>query len=313
MTEEKGLDPSIADKIGEYVRQKGSEELLQSLQSDTTLAANESAAKGLSDISLLFGYLKRWAVLPKMSLDMSLARGLDYYTGVIYEVVTEGSAPTPATTSTKAAVRASKKSKAANGDADEDRSADPSVGVGSVAAGGRYDDLVGMFSGKQQIPCVGISFGVDRIFSIIKSRLASEPGAGPVRSNEVDVYVMALGGGKDFTGLLDERMEVCRRLWDARVKAEFSWKVKPKLQAQFKAAEQGGVPFAIIIGDEEWAKGQVKIKELGLEEGHPEKDGVVVDLGKLEAEVWSRLSKKAKQTKETSSEMLGDVKALSLE
>ena len=43
--------------------------------------------------------------------------------------------------------------------ADEDRSDDPSVGIGSVAAGGRYDGLVGMFSKKSQIPCVGISFG----------------------------------------------------------------------------------------------------------------------------------------------------------
>jgi histidyl-tRNA synthetase len=75
-----------------------------------------------------------------------------------------------------------------------------------------------MFSGKQQIPCVGISFGVDRIFSITKARMAADKDAERVRSNEVDVYVMALGFSKGFTGLLKERMEVCRVLWDAGIK-----------------------------------------------------------------------------------------------
>jgi len=135
---------------------------------------------------------------------------------------------------------------------------------------------------------VGVSFGVDRIFSIIKSRMEADKGAASLRSNEVDVYVMAFGG-KGFTGLLKERMEVCRTLWDAGIKAEYSWKVKPKLPAQFKAAEAGGVPFAIILGEGELENGQVKVKEMGLPEGHPEKDGVLVDQSKLVDEVKKRL------------------------
>jgi histidyl-tRNA synthetase len=173
---------------------------------------------------------------------------------------------------------------------DEDRSNDPTVGVGSVAAGGRYDNLVGMFSGKQQVPCVGISFGVERIFSITKQRLAADAQAAPIRSNEVDVYVMAFGG-KGFDGLLTQRMQIARKLWDAGIKAEFSWKVKPKLPAQFKAAEVNGVPFAVVIGDEELKAGKCKIKEMGLPEGHPEKEGVMVDLDNLENEVKARLNK----------------------
>ena len=107
--------------------------------------------------------------------------------------------------------RAAKKEKAS--EFDEDRSNDPSVGVGSVAAGGRYDELVGMFSGKSQIPCVGISFGVDRIFSITKARMEADKNAASVRSNEIDVFVMAFG-----KGFLTERMEVCKILWDAGIK-----------------------------------------------------------------------------------------------
>jgi len=285
MTEDKGLDGEVADKIGEYVVLKGGRDILEKLRSDEKLVANGSAKQGLEDIELLFGYLESFEVLDRISFDMSLARGLDYYTGVIYEVVTEGSAPQ----TSEGQKQAGKKAKKVP-EGEEDRSNDPSIGVGSVAAGGRYDNLVGMFSGKQQVPCVGISFGVERIFSITKQRLAADASAAAIRSNEVDVYVMAFGG-KGFDGLLKERMQVARKLWDAGIKAEFSWKVKPKLPAQFKAAEINGVPFAVILGDEELAAGKCRIKELGLPEGHPEKDGVLVELKNVDQEVKSRLNR----------------------
>ncbi len=213
MTEEKNLEPDVADKIGEYVSQKGSVDLLSTLRSNTTLSANAAAAKGLEELDLLFTYIKAFGVADVISFDLSLARGLDYYTGVIFEVVTEGSAPS--SNEGQKVQRTAKKEKSK--DFDEDRSSDPSLGIGSIAAGGRYDELVGMFSGKAQIPCVGISFGVDRIFSITKARMEAEKGTSSVRSNEVDVYVMAFGG-KGFTGLLNERMNISRMLWDAGVK-----------------------------------------------------------------------------------------------
>lgn len=294
MTEEKGLDGEVADRIGEYVVLKGSKELLQKLQADEKLNASASAKQGLEDIALLFLYLETFNVLPRISFDMSLARGLDYYTGVIYEVITEGSAP-QTSEGQKLQQVGKKESKPKKGpsniDGEEDRSNDPSVGVGSVAAGGRYDNLVSMFSGKSQIPCVGISFGVERIFSITKQRLAADAAAAAqLRTNEVDVFVMAFGG-KGFDGLLPQRMEVARRLWDAGVKAEFSWKVKPKLPQQFKAAEVNGVPFAVILGEEELKAGKCKIKEMGLPEGHAEKDGVLVEMANLEKEVKDRIAK----------------------
>ena len=99
-------------------------------------------------------------------------------------------------------------------------------------------------------------------------------------------------GGKGFTGLLKERMQVLKTLWDAGVKAEFAYKQKPKFQAQFKSAEQNGVPFAVILGEDEQAQGKVKVKEMGLPEGHPEKDGVMVNLSDLVAEVRERIRKK---------------------
>lgn len=288
MTEDKGLDPVVADKIGEFVRLKGGEDLLTKLLSNETLTANPSAQKGLEDMRLLFSYLSVFNVMDKISFDMSLARGLDYYTGVIYEIVTEGSAP-PANAADGHAPdkKDKKKKKAANGE-DDDRSDDPSVGVGSIAAGGRYDELVGMFSGKGQVPCVGVSFGVERIFSLTKKRMAEDAAAKEVRLTETDVFVMAFGG-KGFTGLLPERMDIAKTLWDAGIKAEFTWKAKPKLPAQFKQAETNGVPFVVILGEDELKAGKVKIKQMGLLEGHAEKEGVMVEKADLVAEVRKRL------------------------
>ncbi|WYZ34942.1 hypothetical protein EsH8_I_001218 [Colletotrichum jinshuiense] len=285
MTEEKGLAEEVADKIGEWVVLKGKQDLLRKLQRDEKLAANASMKAGMADLELLFNYLEAFGALDRVSFDLSLARGLDYYTGVIYEVVTEGSAPSTAPDANDKTVKSKKKSKSKDKD-DEDRSDDPSVGVGSVAAGGRYDNLVGMFSGKTQIPCVGVSFGIERIFSITKARMQAES---ETPQSTVDVFVMSLGSK---AGLLKERLEVCSRLWDAGVKAELLYKVKPKLPPQFKAAESNATPFAVILGDDEVQKGVVRIKELGLPEGHPQKDGELVDMASLVPEVQKRLSRK---------------------
>ena len=300
MVEEKKLEGSVADRIEGYVTRKGGRELLETLRKDEELMANANAKAGVEEMALLTDYLAAFEVLDqKISFDMSLARGLDYYTGVIFEVVTEGSAPVAANAgggkTAQNVQRSSKKEKKV--DADEDRSDDPSVGVGSVAAGGRYDNLVERFLPKAQMPCVGISFGVDRIFSITKARMEREKQLETMRASETDVYVMAFGG-KGFDGMLPQRMGVCKTLWDAGIKAEFSYKLKPKLPAQFKAAESASVPLAVILGEDEQAAGKVKIKEMGLPEGHPEKDGVLVEMKDLAAEVKKRLTLKAETTGE---------------
>lgn len=93
MVEEKNLSVEAADKIGEYVKHKGGRDLLELLKKDEVLMANANAAAGLKDMETLFDYLEVFDVMDKMSFDLSLARGLDYYTGIIYEAVTEKSAP----------------------------------------------------------------------------------------------------------------------------------------------------------------------------------------------------------------------------
>lgn len=101
--------------------------------------------------------------------------------------------------------------------------------------------------------------------------------AAEVRPNKTDVFVMAFGG-KGFDGMLKERMRICDQLWEAGISTELLHKAKPKLQArkfishrtqrkfpkadnaiaEFKAAETNKIPFAVILGQEELAAGQVK-------------------------------------------------------
>lgn len=286
MVEEKELSEEIADRIWKFVQLKGGKDIIEELRKNDQVIANGRLKQGLEDMELLFDYLEAFDILGRVEFNLSLARGLDYYTGVIYEVVTEGSAPST-DTGQKLQKKAKKEKKSGP---DDDRSDDPSVGVGSVAAGGRYDELVGMFSGKGQIPCVGISFGVDRIFSITKARMEADKSTPSVRSTEVDVFVMAFGG-KGFTGMLKERLQVAKLLWNAGIKTEFAYKEKAKFQTQFKQAEQAGIPFAVVLGEDEQAQGKVKIKELGLPAGHPEKDGVLVALADLVSEIKARIDR----------------------
>ena len=209
MVEDKKLDPEVADRIWEYVQRRGGEDVLEGLRKDNESINNKNLSKGIEDMERLFAYLKVYGTMDKIDFDLSLARGLDYYTGVIFEVVTEGSAP-PATPSQKSQ-RSSKKDKV--NDFEQDQSNDPSVGIGSIAAGGRYDGLVGMFSGKA-IPCVGIAFGLDRIFSVMKARMEAQEAAERIRTNKVDVFVMAFGSN----GFTNERIEVFTMLRAANIK-----------------------------------------------------------------------------------------------
>ena len=270
MVEDKGLDGAVADKIGTYVQRHGGRDLLAQLQQDAELTQNARATEGLADMELLFQYLDVYQIMDRISFDLSLARGLDYYTGLIYEVVTAASAPPGFGANAALAPAAPKPKQKKDGEEEIDESA---VGVGSIAAGGRYDNLVGMFSGSKKpdaVPCVGVSVGVERVFSILMQRIRDAQARGErtaVRQKEVEVFVMSMGDG-----LLLERMQVCKMLWDSGIKAEFLYKKKPKLQAQFAVVDKEQIPFAVMLAPGEWAQGTVRVKQqLGKEESGNDK------------------------------------------
>lgn len=92
----------------------------------------------LKELRLLGEYVDAMGISERVKLDMSLVRGLDYYTGMIFEAGIVGGE-------------------------------EANLGLGSIAAGGRYDNLIGMF-GKNQIPAAGGSLGIERIFNILEER-----------------------------------------------------------------------------------------------------------------------------------------------
>ena len=291
MCEEKGQTEETADKIGEYVKLNGSlREISEILSKDDKIMNNEKTKQGLEELNLLTDYLEAFDVAHYITFDLSLARGLDYYTGVIYEAVTAASAPpkNAADLKKKAAEKQAKNKK--KNDSTEDEDASAFVGVGSIVAGGRYDNLVNMFSeasGKKanKIPCVGLSFGVERLFSLIKQR---ESLAKNIRPTSTQVFVMAFGGGKDWTGYLPERMKVAKTLWDAGIETEYVYKSKVNPRKQFDAADKCGCPLAVILGKEEYAEGKLRVKRLGPE--FADDDGELIDIENLIPLVQEKLS-----------------------
>ncbi|XP_020860839.1 histidine--tRNA ligase, cytoplasmic isoform X2 [Phascolarctos cinereus] len=233
MVEEKGLAPEVADHIGAYVKQHGGVSLVEQLLQDPKLSQNKQAQEGLRDLKLLFEYLTLFGITEKISFDLSLARGLDYYTGVIYEAVLLQTTA---------------------------RQGEEPLGVGSVAAGGRYDGLVGMFDPKgRKVPCVGLSVGVERIFSIVEQRMeASEE---KVRTTETQVLVAAAQ-----KKLLEERLKLVAELWDRGIKAELLYKKNPKLLTQLQYCEETGIPLVAIIGEQELKDGVVKLRSVASRE-----------------------------------------------
>ena len=227
MVEEKGLDPSAADKIKKYVKVKsrGGKETLAMLQADDAMMNNKRAREGIDEMETLLNFCRLYQCDQNVSFDLSLARGLDYYTGVIYEAVMVGQ------------------------------------DVGSVAGGGRYDYLVSMFSKKKNspAPCVGVSIGIERLFAIVKRKSDEKNGQitsfSSIRENPCDVLVASAG-----KKLVDARIAICGELWGAAIRCEMICKANPKILSQFQHAEKNRIPWIIVVGQSELEEGVVKIR-----------------------------------------------------
>ncbi|XP_015667088.1 histidine--tRNA ligase, cytoplasmic [Protobothrops mucrosquamatus] len=229
MVGEKGLAPEIADHIGEYVRLHGGLSLIEQLLQDPKLSQNKLAREGLEEVKQLFKYLDLFGISDQISFDLSLARGLDYYTGVIYEAILLQ---------------------------EPNDHVEESVGIGSVAGGGRYDGLVGMFDPKnRKVPCVGVSIGIERVFSIMEQKMeASEE---KIRTTETQVLVASAQ-----KKLLEERLKLVSELWDSGIKAEILYKKNPKLLNQLQYCEETGIPLVAILGEQELKDGVVKLRDV---------------------------------------------------
>jgi len=208
------INPEQAEQLLAMLSLKGnSEEILQELAQK--LNTSHKAKQGIQDLQKVLSFVNAMQYsTQRIQIDITLARGLSYYTGIIIEV------------------------KANN------------VQMGSILGGGRYDKLVGMFSGKD-ITAVGISFGVDRIYDVLK-----EKNLLPVHTATAQVLVTQFN-----EVLLSNSLNILSALRKAGISAELYPEPK-KIAKQFEYADKRGIPYVVIVGESEIQSGIYGLKEL---------------------------------------------------
>ena len=210
----KGIDQNAVDKLQPVLFMQGSsrEKLQQMAQ---LIGDNETGAKGISEMQTLFDYLESMHLDLNFELDLTLARGLNYYTGAIFEV------------------------KAIE------------VQMGSICGGGRYDDLTGIF-GMPGVSGVGISFGADRIYDVMK-----ELNLFPEKSESSTAVLFV-----NF-GLVEERhcLPLLADLRKAGINAEI-YPEADKMKKQMKYADQKKITFVVLAGETEIQTGRLTVKNM---------------------------------------------------
>ncbi len=181
------------------------------------VGGHDGGALGVENLRQIVEYAEAYGVADRIKIDPSLARGLSYYTGAIMEI----SVPDLA---------------------------------GSLGGGGRYDNLVGMFSGKD-IPACGFSLGLERIIVVMAERGMFPENLG---SAAADVLV-TLWNEESVRDSLAFAAELRRSAPSLRVDV---YPDADKLGKQLKYASALGVPFVVVIGDDERARGEVALKDM---------------------------------------------------
>lgn len=217
-----GLSATAIGLIKQYLELTGTnEEMMQALLRLTN--QHPLAKAGSDDLHFLHSF-GPWPAGVQVITNLSLARGLSYYTGTILEV------------------KARKAS------------------MGSIGGGGRYDNLTGLF-GLPNIPGVGISFGVDRIYDVMEQLdlFAAIP------ATETEVIFLNLGEQESLVAY-----KLMQQLRQQGIRCEI-YPEAAKMDKQLKYCDKRKVPFAMIIGNNEIEQGVVKIKNLrtGEQSIHP--------------------------------------------
>lgn len=220
MCSEKGLDDAVADSIGTYVSRSGDSTLLSELLS-SDIASNSDGKRGLEELQLLYKRASEMGISQNLRIDLSLARGLDYYTGLIFEAVILGD-----------------------------------VEVGSIAAGGRYDNLVSTLvdNAQFQVPCVGLSVGIERLFAIFESHA---DGNDLVSDPQIHCCIGSTGSNMSIHRyrIVDEL-----RKSGLRVKNVLKDTVKPL--TLYQTCEKENAPFAIFFGPKDIESNEVTLRTI---------------------------------------------------
>jgi len=217
---DKGLSEAVAGTLLEQLNSQPPSDLDVWMQQQT-LVLNEDGKSAIEELRQIFKLCASTSAGPHLVLDRSLARGLSYYTGPIFEI----------------------------------RVADL---AGSLGGGGRYDNLIGMFSGEQ-IPASGISLGLERILVVMGER---QMFPASVVSAPADVMVVQW-----FADRSELYLEFATELRRAGLRVELypespAGDGKKVGDRQFKYAAARGIPFVAVIGADELAHHTVTVKNM---------------------------------------------------
>jgi len=177
------------------------------------LVNNKAAEEGLREIDELMGYCRKLG-LKNVIFNPSLARGLEYYTGTVFEVYPK----------------------------------DRSIINSAITAGGRYDEMIGNYCGsKQEYPAVGISFGVERLTTVVQK-------VKEFRETTADIYLIPIKA-------MEQTLEVARKLRDRGIKVDMDLKGN-KAGKALDYANKKGYSYAGFVGEEELEKESINIREM---------------------------------------------------
>ncbi|MEL7220355.1 MAG: histidine--tRNA ligase [Bacteroidota bacterium] len=189
-------------------------------QLKTALSTSETGLLGVEEIMTVMNYLDGYEIQNRFEFDITLARGLSYYTGCIFE-------------------------------ANVDTTAHPTIKMGSIGGGGRYEDLTSMF-GMRDMSGVGVSFGAERIYDVLE---------------ELDLFPSQDAAAlKVLLIAFDQQSHLyafrcLNKLRAAGINADL-YPDPVKLNKQMKYANERQVPYTIVIGDNEMESGQLALKDM---------------------------------------------------
>ncbi len=209
-----GLTVDQINTIEKYLLIDGTNEN-KLVQIKNLLGENEMGKAGIAEIEHVLINSSFITLNSSLLIDLTLARGLNYYTGIIFEVKAIG------------------------------------VQMGSIGGGGRYDDLTGLF-GVPNVPGVGISFGVDRIYDVLEE-LQLFPDEVQKGTKVLFFHFGEAESKKAY--------ELMQQLRNHGIASEL-FHENAKMDKQFKYAEKKSIPYVIIVGTKELAEGTCNIKNI---------------------------------------------------
>lgn len=216
LVEDFGVETAAADELLKFIETPGGTEgILAAL--DSYKGKNEVFDLGAEELKTVATYMQAFGVpADHFEIDLTIARGLDYYTGTVYETVML--------------------------DHPE---------VGSICSGGRYDNLAEYYTDKQ-LPGVGISIGLTRLFSVLEAQgylndaLVTAP---------ADVLILPM------TEELSPAISFATALRDAGVRAQLHCE-KKKFKQKLSYADKLSIPYAAFLGEDEIQQNKVTVKDL---------------------------------------------------